>query len=235
MPSLAASGLALQESLGGSLHLLSSASWVLRVPGWRRSSRDEFEAMWSTHPLERRELKIFGRRCFENRYSQAFGESYAYSGQIAPAAPIAGVTADHMAACNAALASLGRDHPLNSCLLNWYEPEHSIAAHRDDERDLIRDAPIASISWGHERRFLLKPHRSAPEDATSLELYLADGDLLIMGGETQTTHTHEVPKRRRKDQGEPGRRISWTFRSFRKTSGSGSATGSASKKRKRAN
>ena len=52
-------------------------------------------------------------------------------------------------------------------------------------------------------------------DSVPLELYLGDGDLLVMGGACQQTHVHGVPKRRKKDEGEPGRRISWTFRQFR--------------------
>ena len=36
-----------------------------------------------------------------------------------------------------------------------------------------------------------------------------------VGGATQLTHVHGVPKRRKKDEGAPGRRISWTFRAFR--------------------
>ena len=80
----------------------------------------------------------------------------------------------------------------------------------------MRDAPVASVSWGAARRFTLKPRKKVPAaDAVALELYLGDGDLLIMGGACQQTHVHGVPKRRKKDEGEPGRRISWTFRQFR--------------------
>ena len=52
-------------------------------------------------------------------------------------------------------------------------------------------------------------------DAVPLEFYLGDGDLLVMGGACQQTHVHGVPKRRKKDEGAPGRRISWTFRQFK--------------------
>ena len=81
-------------------------------------------------------------------------------------------------------------------------------------------APIASVSWGAARRFALKPKPvksagAAAADSVALELYLRDGDLLLMGGATQLTHVHGVPKRRKKDEGAPGRRISWTFRAFR--------------------
>ena len=83
-------------------------------------------------------------------------------------------------------------------------------------------APVASVTWGASRRFTLKPRKKVPAsleadaaDPVALELYLGDGDLLVMGGACQQTHVHGVPKRRKKDEGAPGRRISWTFRQFR--------------------
>ena len=210
----------LHARLGGTLHRLSAASWALHVARWRPSTPARFDAEWELHPAERREVVVFNRRCYENRYSRAFGDqSYAYAGQVAQASPIEATApcGELLAACNAALNA-----DLNSCLQNWYEPEHWLGDHRDDERALVPSAPVASVSWGAARRFTLKPRKKVPAsleadaaDAVALELYLGDGDLLIMGGSCQQTHVHGVPKRRKKDEGEPGRRISWTFRQFR--------------------
>ena len=204
----------LHARLGGTLHTLSAASWALHVSRWRPSTPARFDAEWALHPAERREVVVFNRRCYENRYSRAFGDvSYAYAGQVAQATPIESTTAcgELLSACNEALNA-----DLNGCLENWYEPEHWLGDHRDDERALVRDAPVASVSWGAARRFTLKPRKKMPAaDAVALELYLGDGDLLVMGGACQQTHVHGVPKRRKKDEGEPGRRISWTFRQFR--------------------
>ena len=47
--------------------------------------------------------------------------------------------------------------PFNKVLQNWYGPEHTIAAHSDDEEQLKPDAEIFSFSWGASRRFVLKP------------------------------------------------------------------------------
>ena len=204
----------LHARLGGTLHTLSTASWALHVARWRPSTPARFDAEWNMHPAERREVVVFNRRCYENRYSRAFGDqSYAYAGQVAQASPIEATApcGELLKECNAALGS-----DLNSCLENWYEPEHWLGDHRDDERALVRDAPVASVTWGAARRFTLKPRKKMPAaDAVALELYLGDGDLLVMGGACQQTHVHGVPKRRKKDEGEPGRRISWTFRQFR--------------------
>ena len=215
----------LHARLGGTLHTLSTASWALHVSRWRPSTPARFDAEWESHPAERREVVVFNRRCYENRYSRAFGDqSYAYAGQVAQATPIAPETpcGEFLKECNAALNA-----DLNSCLQNWYEPDHWLGDHRDDERALVPRAPVASVSWGASRRFTLKPRKKMPAaDAVPLELYLGDGDLLVMGGACQQTHVHGVPKRRKKDEGAPGRRISWTFRQFR-------APGESARKRKR--
>ena len=49
-------------------------------------------------------------------------------------------------------------------------------------------------------------------DAMKLDLEVGDGDLIVMGGDCQKTHKHEVPKTRQL----VGRRINATFRTFAK-------------------
>ena len=162
----------LHARLGGTLHTLSAASWALHVSRWRPSTPARFDAEWESHPAERREVVVFNRRCYENRYSRAFGDvAYAYAGQVAQASPIEATApcGELLAACNAALNA-----DLNSCLQNWYEPEHWLGDHRDDERALVREAPVASVTWGAARRFTLKPRKDAlalaAEAAVPLEL-----------------------------------------------------------------
>ena len=79
--------------------------------------------------------------------------------------------------------------------------------------------PIFSLSWGGTRRFLFRPksERVKPElnFVKMLELYLEDGDLLIMGGRAQEYTKHEIPKwRKTKDPGTV-KRVSWTVRAFK--------------------
>ena len=136
----------LHARLGGTLHTLSAASWALHVSRWRPSTPARFDAEWELHPAERREVVVFNRRCYENRYSRAFGDvAYAYAGQVAQASPIESTTpcGELLAACNAALNA-----DLNSCLQNWYEPDHWLGDHSDDERALVPSAPVASVFRG---------------------------------------------------------------------------------------
>lgn len=86
--------------------------------------------------------------------------------------------------------------PLPRLTLWW---DH-IGFHADKEKDLEYGSPIASVSLGAPRRFLLRPRRSAgPEPTRSpgdpqIEVRLEHGDLLIMPPGCQQRWVHSVPK-----------------------------------------
>jgi alkylated DNA repair dioxygenase AlkB len=79
----------------------------------------------------------------------------------------------------------------NSCLLNLYHTgEEGMAWHSDDEKLLGKDSAIASLSFGAERKFLLK-HKQTKQ---SISILLESGSLLVMKGATQTNWLHSLPK-----------------------------------------
>ena len=88
---------------------------------------------------------------------------------------------------------------LNSCLANRYStPHHSLGFHSDNEPDLVRDAPIASVSFGAPRRMEFKPkqitHTRGSHDQMGIKsLVLTHGSLLIMGGTTQRHWLRSIP------------------------------------------
>ena len=93
----------------------------------------------------------------------------------------------------------------NSCLANLYHSgDEGMAYHSDDEKDLEENAAIASLSFGAERRFLLK-HK---DDKTTIKVLLEHGSLLVMKGETQKKWLHRLPTT--KSTTDP--RINLTFR-----------------------
>ncbi|PKX97742.1 alpha-ketoglutarate-dependent dioxygenase AlkB family protein [Aspergillus novofumigatus IBT 16806] len=101
----------------------------------------------------------------------------------------------------------------NFCLVNYYASgDDSIAYHSDDERFLGPNPCIASLSLGAKRDFLMK-HKSADGvEAEPVKLALADGDMVVMRGETQANWLHSIPKRRG-SRGEARQgRINITFR-----------------------
>lgn len=79
----------------------------------------------------------------------------------------------------------------NSCLLNLYHNgSEGMGWHSDNEKELNPIAPIASLSFGGERRFSFK-HCN---DKTSISLRLENGSALIMHAPTQDFWKHSLLK-----------------------------------------
>lgn len=201
------------------------SSWILLVKQWLPCpDEDTFDQEWNLHPPDRHMLKLFGRTVAEKRWSASWGVSYAYSGATNPARPIPpksrvaqllDTVNDWVvaaAASDASTQSSSKERPYNACLQNWYEPDDTIGRHSDDERALRVDLPIFSLSWGGTRRFIVRGKDNPGKNKQ--EFFLQNGDLLVMGGTTQQTHTHEIPKRRVTMDPPTARRINWTLRAF---------------------
>lgn len=93
----------------------------------------------------------------------------------------------------------------NSCLLNLYhDGSEGMAWHCDDEKDLVENGSIASLSFGAERKFSLK-HKQSKK---TVSLLLESGSLLVMKDETQTNWLHSIPKTKKVNRP----RINLTFR-----------------------
>lgn len=79
----------------------------------------------------------------------------------------------------------------NSCLLNLYaDGSQGMGWHHDDEKGLGKDANIASVSFGAERRFDFR-HKKNKE---KISIVLEHGSLFVMKGTTQTNWHHQIPK-----------------------------------------
>ncbi|WP_231426248.1 alpha-ketoglutarate-dependent dioxygenase AlkB [Pedobacter sp. Leaf250] len=95
----------------------------------------------------------------------------------------------------------------NSCLLNLYHNgDEGMAYHSDDEKSLLKNSPIASMSFGAERRFLFK-HKQTKE---TISTFLENGSLLVMKDETQTHWLHRLPPTKKVNQA----RVNLTFRTM---------------------
>jgi len=93
----------------------------------------------------------------------------------------------------------------NSVQLNRYNgPRHTLGMHADDEPDLLKGAPIVSVSFGCTREFRIQRKDGKGQPMT---LELADGSLLLMGGAMQSHYLHGVPP-----GGQTGLRFNLTFR-----------------------
>jgi len=95
----------------------------------------------------------------------------------------------------------------NVCLLNYY-PTHShrLGWHSDRE-ELGRSTPIASISLGSPRTFLVRSKTDGMRDRTAIKM--ENGSLVVMENVCQRKYLHSVPK---EEGGGGGGRINVTFR-----------------------
>ncbi len=95
----------------------------------------------------------------------------------------------------------------NCCLANLYPDGNSgMGWHTDNEKTLVKNAPIASLSLGTDRVFKLK-HKTSGK---IIALTLNHGSLLVMKNETQDYWIHCLPKAKKINTS----RINLTFRVF---------------------
>lgn len=93
----------------------------------------------------------------------------------------------------------------NACLLNLYHNgEESMGWHSDNEKEIITNSSIASLSLGASRKFSFKNK----ETKESVSIELANGSLLEMKGSVQTHWWHALVKSKKVTDG----RINLTFR-----------------------
>jgi alkylated DNA repair dioxygenase AlkB len=206
----------LGSELGAQPVYLTNKSWFILAKEWMPApSPDAFEKEWNLHPENRHPLKLFGKTVYEKRWSQSWGVSYSYSGSVNPGRPneeseMVQLLLRKANELTRPLQNENDSSPFNGCLQNWYEPNDTIGLHADDEKAMRQEYPIFSLSWGGTRRFLFRERQTKKKT----ELWLEDGDLLVMGGSCQETHQHEVPKRRVTMDPPTSNRINWTIRAF---------------------
>ena len=165
-----------------------------------------FARLQETVPWENHRIRMFGREVASPRLSCWIGDpqaTYVYSRtrfEPHPWSPVLAALNERVGdACgvrfNSVLANLYRD---GADAMGW---------HSDDEPELGERPVIASLSLGATRRFLLRTRRGRG-DAHRLELRLAHGSLLRMGGDTQRRYQHALPRMARVT----APRINLTFR-----------------------
>lgn len=210
----------LHEQLGGQCHDLTQdgKSWVLVVQGYMRCPSDAFEEAWAIKPDQRPHGTIMGKSVAFPRYTQAYGHEYSFAGQTATSLP----HEDMPPILQRYHASLfvGKCAGMrNGTLVNFYDAQDNdyIGPHSDDERHLVKNAPIFSLtlcdSPTHYRRFRLCPKKNQSSTKT-ITVALKNGDLLVMGGTCQSTHKHEIMKPTKHVNESHGRRINVTDRLF---------------------
>lgn len=138
------------------------------------------------------EVILFGKRIITRRKVGWYGDrdyAYTYSKTTKRALP----WTPELREIKAAVES-SSGHTYNSCLLNLYHNgDEGMAWHSDNEKELLVDGAIASVSFGSQRKFLFK-HKATNEQVA---MVLDHGSLLMMLGQTQKYWVHKLPTSKR--------------------------------------
>lgn len=153
------------------------------------SSNFFFQKLESNINWQNDVVKLFGKEITTKRKTAWYGSKsfeYTYSNKTKIAIP-----------WNQELINLKTllenqcQEEFNSCLLNLYHNgSEGMAWHSDDEKTILPNSTIASLSFGAERRFLFK-HKNTQQ---KIELNLHNGSLLLMKENTQNNWWHSLPK-----------------------------------------
>ena len=148
-------------------------------------------------------VKIFGKQFVTARKVAWYGDdacAYTYSNQTKIALP----WTDELLSLKNKVEEITNEH-YNACLLNLYHSgDEGMGWHSDDEKSIVPQSAIASLSFGATRKFTFK-HK---ESKQNISLLLEDASLLLMKGSTQQKWLHALPKTKKvKDL-----RINLTFR-----------------------
>lgn len=164
--------------------------WVDQVHGWLGGQLELYERLARADIWHAASRPMYGQIVTEPRLSAG----------IRPAGPRTPAIITRMA------AELSRCYSVDmgAIWLNWYrDGEDAVAWHADRVGRARKDPPVAIVSLGSSRRFLLRPKGGG----RAVAFTPAGGDLLVMGGACQHRWEHSVPRARR-----GGPRMSVTFR-----------------------
>ena len=171
---------------------LSRGAWVDHVGAWVLGADDLLADIVTRAPWRQRVVTMHGRLVAEPRLHAWFGadpRDESLSPVLATIADALSTRYDrHFSHIGAALYRDGRD---------------SVAWHGDRIPHEIVDPMVAIVSLGERRVLRMRPKGGGP----SLAFALHGGDLLVMGGTSQRTWEHSVPK-----TAQSGPRLSVQFR-----------------------
>jgi alkylated DNA repair dioxygenase AlkB len=161
-------------------HQLDDTAWVDHDPGWLAGSDALFAWLLENAPWVTTQQELYGRVVDTPRLVAQW--PYQAGAESLPAP---------LEAIRAALAQRYA-RPFDSVSANLYrDGRDSVAWHGDRIARQVKDPLVATVSLGHPRRFLMRPRGGRSE----LALTLGRGDLVVMGGTSQRTWQHAIPKR----------------------------------------
>ena len=176
-------------------HQLDATAWLDHAPAWLHGADALFQTLLDSAPWQTSTQVIYDRSVETPRLVAHW-----------PYEPGAVGLPPELERIRALLAAR-YSREFDTVGANLYrDGRDSVAWHGDRIARAIKDPLVATISLGFPRRFLMRPRGGA----TELALMLGQGDLVVMGGTSQRTWQHTVPK-----VAHAGPRISVTLRHSR--------------------
>lgn len=171
---------------------LDATAWVDHLPGWLQAPDEVMALLVRTAPWQSGERPMYDRIV-------AIPRLMAWWRWHDGVPDVPGILEDMRAALS------GRYRVTFSSLgCNLYrDGNDSVAWHGDRISKDVVDPNVAIVSVGEPRKLLLRPVGGG----TSVRFDLGHGDLLVMGGASQRTWQHSIPK-----VASAGPRMSITFR-----------------------
>jgi len=185
---------AFDETFAGARRVdLDDNAWIDHVAGWVRGADSLFEAVVAHAPWEHRTVRMYDRMVGEPRLTAWYGR-----GLDEPTVP---QVLPEMAAALGARYSRAFDG-VGAAL--YRDGRDSVAWHGDRIDPTLVEPVVAIVSLGSGRTLRM---RSRERRGETLAFPLLPGDLFVMGGSSQRTWEHSVPKVAR-----AGARVSVQFR-----------------------
>jgi alkylated DNA repair dioxygenase AlkB len=178
------------EPAGSRRVALDASSWIELLPGWLERPAELFARLRGAAPWEQRERMMYDREVTEPRLTAEFAELGAAPPELRSAAE---------------RLSTQYGVRYDGLWLNFYRDGRDSTAWHGDRISLRRECTVPVLTLGATRRFLIKPS----DGGSSLALWPASGDLVVMGGRCQRDYVHSVPK----STSAVGPRISVNFQS----------------------
>jgi alkylated DNA repair dioxygenase AlkB len=158
---------------------LSRGAWVDHVPTWVRGADDLLHDVLTRASWHQRVVTMHGRLVAEPRLHAWFGAD-PHDDAVSP---VFGTIA------NALMTRYDRDFTHLGAAL-YRDGRDSVAWHGDRIPYEIVDPVVAIVSLGERRALRMRPKGGGASHA----FVLHGGDLLVMGGTSQRTWEHSVPK-----------------------------------------
>ncbi|MFT5524065.1 MAG: alkylated DNA repair dioxygenase AlkB [Pirellulaceae bacterium] len=184
---------------------------ILEMDDESQYADETVHEIWKLRPSERQWIKIHGEEVPIPRRQKAYGRDYAFAGQTSKADPIPLVLQPYLEWAQQNVCAT-----LNGLLLNWYDGalKEYIGAHHDDDRQLVAETPIVTLSLGEDRIFRLSRYEATagklrPVEHVDTVVYSGSGIEIPL--QTNSAWKHSVPYFVRYKR----RRISITLRAFR--------------------